>query len=129
LVATGAVNSTNLPVPCKVTALRYEASAGRVPYVALGPMIVPLVLEFSACTSTYGRVAPTPPVAAAAAGSAASAMRTEAPMAIRAMGPAFNFDANMSCSLSMWARCARRPRGAAVPRSSGRDGGTVLEAT
>src|SRR2546430_13668081 len=33
-------------------------------------MTVPLVAAFSACTSTYGRVAPTPPVAAAKAGPA-----------------------------------------------------------
>src|ERR1700722_13944525 len=33
-------------------------------------MTVPLVAELSACTSTYGRLAPVPPVAAAQAGTA-----------------------------------------------------------
>src|ERR1700732_5400398 len=36
-------------------------------------MTVPLVAEFSACTSAYGRLAPLPPVAAAQAGWAARA--------------------------------------------------------
>ena len=35
-------------------------------------MTVPLVAEFSAWTSTYGRLAPLPPVAAAPAGAAAA---------------------------------------------------------
>ena len=51
LVATGEVNSTYWPVP-RVTAFRYDASAGSVLYAADGPMIVPLVVAFSACTST-----------------------------------------------------------------------------
>src|SRR5262245_49866834 len=41
-------------------------------------MMVPLVAAFSACSSTYGRLAPTPPVAAAMAGLAARATRPQA---------------------------------------------------
>src|SRR3954453_8340590 len=50
-------------------------------------MTVPLVDEFSACTSTYGTVAPTPPDAAAHAGSAAMTARLAATSAPQAGGP------------------------------------------
>src|ERR1035441_14168 len=73
LVETGVVNVTYWPEPCRATALRYDASPARWPSAALGPMTVPLVAEFSACTSAYGRLAPLPPVAAAHAGAAARA--------------------------------------------------------
>src|ERR1017187_3963144 len=49
-------------------------------------MTVPLVAEFSACTSAYGRLAPLPPAAAAHAGAAARA-RTP-PAASNAVLPA-----------------------------------------
>src|SRR5690349_1186558 len=90
-VAAGVVNSTNFPVPCNVTALRYDASAASVLYAALGPITVPFVDAFSACTSTYGSVAPTPPDAAAHAGvdprtarlAATSAPQTESTPALQ----------------------------------------------
>src|SRR5450759_3476036 len=49
-------------------------------------MTVPLVAEFSACTSAYGRLAPLPPVAAAHAG--ASARARTPPAASNAVLPA-----------------------------------------
>ena len=53
LVDTGVVKVTYWPepLPARVTALRPDASSASWPWVKLGPMIVPLVAEFSAWTS------------------------------------------------------------------------------
>src|ERR1700755_867823 len=82
LVATGVVKLTYWPEPCRVTALRYDASSASWPAAKLGPITDPLVAEFSACTSTYGRLAPLPPVAAAAAAHAGGTASANMPPAV-----------------------------------------------
>src|SRR3982074_2779007 len=65
LAGAVSVNSTNLPWPDRVTALRPEASPASVPAARSGPMTVPLVAAFSASCSRNGTVAPLPATATA----------------------------------------------------------------
>src|SRR5258706_1877338 len=56
--AAGCVNWTYGPVAISVSERRPCDSPARVHLVRSGPMIVPLIVAFSASNSTYGRVAP-----------------------------------------------------------------------
>src|SRR6266568_6959040 len=65
LVATGEVKVTDWP-PVRVTASRPTADWVSWPMSQSGPTTLPVFGEFWASTSTYGRLAPLPPVTVAA---------------------------------------------------------------
>src|ERR1039457_4206249 len=88
-------------------------------------MTVPLVAEFSACTSAYGRLAPLPPVAAADAGwtatAATPATTSDAALAARAsVRLTARMDWNTCCSFAADGRISSGgSRGAVWPGGGG----------